>query len=61
MAVSYSPVPEGPQSVAKFSLGHMEGCAEVNYFDLSVLSCHHDILRLQVAMNEPKDANVVKG
>jgi hypothetical protein len=39
----------------------MEGTAEVNDFDLSVLSRHHDVVRLQVAMNDPKGAKVVKG
>ena len=61
MAVSYSHVPEGPETLATFSLGHMAGHAEVNDFDLSALSCHHDVLRLQVAMNDTKGANVVKG
>ena len=61
MAVSYSPVPEGPQTGANFSLGHMEGYSKVNYLDSSVLSRHHYVLRLQVAMNDPKVANVVKG
>ena len=61
MAVSYSPVPKGPQVEANHCLGQMEGTAEVNDFDLSVLSCHHDVVRLQVAMNDPKGAKVVKG
>ena len=61
MAVSYSPVREGPEVVANHCLGQMEGTAEVNDFDLSVLSRHHDVVRLQVAMNDPKGAKVVKG
>ena len=59
-AVSYSLVIAGPEKIARCSLGHMEGYAKVNDFNASVLSGHHDVFRLQVAVDDPQVAHMVK-
>ena len=60
MAISHSPVKAGPETIAGFSLGHVAGCAEVDDFDSKGPSGHHDVARLQVAVNDPQGAHVVQ-